>query len=338
MRVIYYQRKGTERGFSIEKSFEAMRRHLPDGIQWELATAPHDSKGPARTLSNLIAAQGWTGDISHITGDIHYVAAALPGSRTILTIHDCGYRRKLGGVKRWIMELMWYRIPCSRVALVTAVSEFTKSELVRYVGVPAEKVSVVPTCISPLFRRVDRKFNDERPTVLQVGTAENKNLVRVASALAGLPCHLRVIGRLSVAQERALQGTGVSYSTASNLGEDALFDEYVRADVVAFVSTYEGFGMPIIEGNTVGRPVVTSNVASMPEIAGRAAALVDPFDVGSMREGFRRVVRDRAYRDALVEAGSENARRFSASEVALAYSRLYHSVAASDRGGGRAWR
>jgi glycosyltransferase involved in cell wall biosynthesis len=204
--------------------------------------------------------------------------------------------------------------------------------------VPAEKVSVVPTCISPLFRRVNREFNDERPTVLQVGTAENKNLVRVASALAGLPCHLRVIGSLSAAQERALQGAGVSYSTATNLGEDALFDEYVHADVVAFVSTYEGFGMPIIEGNTVGRPVVTSNVASMPEIAGRAAALVDPFDVGNMREGFRRVVRDRAYRDALVEAGFENARRFSAPEVALGYSRLYHRIAGNDRDGGRAWR
>lgn len=331
MRVVFHQRQPLPgRYFSIESSFAAMRGELPPGVETRIAMAPHPTRGALRPLLNLAAARRHAADVHHVTGDTYYVALGLPAERTILTVHDCGYRARTAGGRRLLLETLWYRAPCARARVVTAVSEFTRSELVAHLGVPPQKVVVVPTCISPRFHRVDRPFAARRPTVLQVGTTANKNLERVVAALAPLPCQLRVVGRLSPEQHRLLRASGLSFSWASDLGERELLDEYARADVVAFTSTYEGFGMPIVEGNTVGRPVVTSAAASMPEVAGRAACLVDPLDVAHMREGFRRVFLDRSYRDRLVADGFVNARRFTAAAVAARYLRLYLSVAAPD--------
>jgi len=102
---------------------------------------------------------------------------------------------------------------------------------------------------------------------------------------------------------------------------------YRDADVVALVSTYEGFGLPILEGNATGRPVVTSNVYSMPEVAGGSACLVDPFNIASIRHGFIRVFTDEAYRTSLVEAGLDNVGRFRSFAVAQAYASVYWRVA-----------
>ena len=76
----------------------------------------------------------------------------------------------------------------------------------------------------------------------------------------------------------------ISYTEQWGLSDQEILQHYRDCDMVVFASTYEGFGMPIIEGNATGRPVVTSNICSMPEVAGAAACLVDPFDCSSIRE------------------------------------------------------
>jgi glycosyltransferase involved in cell wall biosynthesis len=86
--------------------------------------------------------------------------------------------------------------------------------------------------------------------------------------------------------------------------------------------------MPIIEAQWVERPVVTSNCSSMPEVAGAAACLVDPFDVGSIRAGILRVINDEPYRERLIELGRENRERFSLAQVAHQYGALYERVMA----------
>jgi glycosyltransferase involved in cell wall biosynthesis len=89
--------------------------------------------------------------------------------------------------------------------------------------------------------------------------------------------------------------------------------------------------MPILEAQATGRPVVTSNILSMPWVAGEAACLVDPFDTASIRGGLTRVMGDPSYRAALVALGFENVKRFSAEEIARQYLELYLDVAAQDR-------
>jgi glycosyltransferase involved in cell wall biosynthesis len=93
-----------------------------------------------------------------------------------------------------------------------------------------------------------------------------------------------------------------------------------------FASTYEGFGLPIIEANAVGRPVVTSHLWSMPEVAGKSALLVDPYDVASIRDGVLSIIEDAHLRSVLIKNGLENIKRFRLSLIAEQYSALYQEV------------
>ena len=99
-------------------------------------------------------------------------------------------------------------------------------------------------------------------------------------------------------------------------------------DVIMCVSIYEGFGMPIVGGQAVGRPVVTSNISSMPEVGGKGACYVNPFSVESIRKGVDRVLSDSAYRGELVSRGRENCKRFSAESICRQYMDVYERVAA----------
>jgi len=165
------------------------------------------------------------------------------------------------------------------------------------------------------------------PRILHIGVTPNKNLERVAQALQGIACTLVVIGPLSPSQKAILSAHGVACENHFNLSRAELLTQYQRADMLLFASTYEGFGLPIIEAQAVGRPVITSDLCSMPEAAGGAACLVDPYDVAAIRQAVLRVMEDHEYRDDLIARGLVNVERFRASKVAAQYAQLYRTVA-----------
>jgi glycosyltransferase involved in cell wall biosynthesis len=328
LKIVHFQRRPFSGNYSIEGLFANLRdamRELNHDV--ELAVAPHHSRGFWRRLAMLVWARRNKGDVNHITGDIHFIALALNGENTILTIHDCQSLERLRGLKRWLLKLLWFELPVRRARYVTVISEETKRCLQRHVRGANKKIRVIPDAVSPIYRAVARRFNTERPRILHIGTKENKNLSRLIQALAGIRCHLHIIGQLRDQQTDELRVAGVDFSVASDLSEAQMYDAYCAADLVCFVSTYEGFGLPILEANAVGRPVVTSNLSSMPEVAGPAACLVDPYNVMSIRAGIRQVLDDPEYRNELVRQGFRNASRFCAHVVAQEYLALYREVA-----------
>jgi glycosyltransferase involved in cell wall biosynthesis len=177
-----------------------------------------------------------------------------------------------------------------------------------------------------MFTSFPRAFDESGYRVLHIGTNPNKNLLRVVDALRGLPCHLRVIGCLNSEQRRCLDESGLDYSDAFNLTDAEMVSEYHSSDMVVFVSTYEGFGMPILEGQATGRPVVTSNLPSMTEVAGDGACLVDPFEVASIRAGIERVATDSGYRGRLIANGFVNVAGYTREVVGEMYGALYVDV------------
>ncbi len=328
MRIVYFQRKSDIGHFSLEGYFTYVRREMDciDGNTTRLKVSRFFSQGLLKRLWMMVEAFFSQGDINHIAGDIHFVALFLRPSRTVLTIADCEALERFRGFKHTIMLWFWYVLPISWSKVVTVISEFSKQELLRHTGCKGEKVRVVYVCISDAYRMFPREFNSFCPTILQVGAAHNKNIPRLASALKGISCKLRVIGKLKDYQIAALEENKVDYTYVYNLSESELVKEYEQCDLLAFVSTYEGFGMPILEVQAVGRPVVTSNCCSMPEVGGSAVCYVDPENVDSIREGILKVIREDGYRAELLTRGYENVKRFSPSVIAREYYQIYQTL------------
>ncbi len=325
--VVYYHRKNPHKYISIEAYFENVRRHLPNEIKPVVAESKYYSEGFFKRVYNTIEAAFRQGDVNHITGDVHFLGILLQKRKTVLTIHDLVFLQHPSALARRILKLFWLTLPVKKAAMITAVSEATKQEIIRHTNCSPAKITVIPTCIGTHFRREDKVFNTDKPVILQIGTAENKNCIRMAQALKDINCTLEIVGRPTPAYIQTLNENKVTYNVSSQLSEEAMLQKYIDCDLLLFASTYEGFGMPIIEANTVGRVVITSNSSSMPEVAGNAAVLVDPFSVESIREGILKIFHQPTLRAALITNGYINANRFQLKVVAKQYIEIYQSLA-----------
>jgi glycosyltransferase involved in cell wall biosynthesis len=272
------------------------------------------------------------GDVNHITGDVHFLALGLDPSTTVLTIHDLEILSRLRGASKFLLKLFWFTLPVKRSRVVTVISECTKQDLLKNIACDADKVFVVPDAVDQQFQPQPKPFpRDKPPTILQIGTRHNKNLERVSEALAGLNVQLHVVGRLEPQQVDLLKANKITFRNSWNLSKEDLLEAYQSSDLLSFVSTSEGFGMPILEAQWIERPVLTSNVSSMPEVAGDGALLVDPFNVESIRNGFKRLLSDSALRCNLIERGKSNRRRFSLEQVSAQYLQIYEKIIHRDR-------
>jgi glycosyltransferase involved in cell wall biosynthesis len=325
MIVCYYHRKPCANYFSIEGVFKAVCEALPAEVHVKTWFCRFH-RGFAGRLYNIVEAAFRQGTINHIVGDVHYLVLSLPKRRTILTIHDCVGPRTMKGFKQFALVWLWYKLPVTRCAAVTTVSEFSKQEVLHYVHCAPERIRVIHDPVAPQFVPAPKPFNVACPIILQVGTGRNKNIPSIAEAISGLRCHLDIIGRLDEPQRQVLSRHRISYSESWGLTTEEVAERYRRCDLVVFASTYEGFGLPIVEANVTGRPVITSNICSMPEVAGSAACFVDPLDCSSLRQGILRVISDERYRADLIALGFENAKRFRADLIAAQYTALYQEV------------
>jgi glycosyltransferase involved in cell wall biosynthesis len=248
---------------------------------------------------------------------------------------DCVTLDRLSGLRRWAFWLLWYWWPVRRAAHVTVISEFSAQALRQHVRIDPARLHVIHPPLSPEFRAAPPVAPGGRPVLLLVGTLANKNVPRIIEAISGLQVRLLVVGALDAEQRALLDLHRIDVEQVENLDRDGLAGCYRRADLLVFASTYEGFGLPIIEAQATGRPVVTSNVGAMPEAAGGAACLVDPFDVADIRRGIRRVLDEPGYAAGLVRAGFANAAQYQAARIAGEYAQLYRQVAAEAGGGAR---
>ncbi len=267
------------------------------------------------------------GDINHVTGDIHYVTVFLKKRKTILTVLDCGMMHQLKGLKYEILKLFWYTIPDRKTVKITAISKATKEDVIKFTGCNESKVSVVYVTINSRFIELPKKFNKVAPRILQVGTAFNKNIYRLSQALKGISCKLVIIGKVQENIISGLKDNGIDYEVIDRrLTDEEVVAEYQKCDILSFISTLEGFGMPIVEANAIGRVVITGNTTSMPEVAGDAAHLVDPFSIEEMKKGFMKIISDENYRNTLIENGYSNCKRFSIETVSGQYMELYRET------------
>jgi glycosyltransferase involved in cell wall biosynthesis len=213
----------------------------------------------------------------------------------------------------------------ARCRWVTTISQAAAKDITSACTVDSQKLRVIPVAISESFQHFEKSFNVQCPRILQIGTAPNKNLSRVIEALRGICCTLVIVGRLSESQNKQLVASQITFENYHSLSQAEVVRQYQLADILCFASTYEGFGMPILEAQATGRVVVTSDCCSMPEVAGKGAMLANPFIVASIRNAIVEVINNNTLRNTLIEEGLKNIQRFRGEQIALQFKELYES-------------
>ena len=324
-KILFIERKFWE-FVSIEKVFRQIAANLSkEKFEYSFCQMPFGNS-LVEVVKNLLFFRKSDADIYHITGHIHYISLVLPRNRTVLTIHDLGFLHTRTGLRRYILKKLFLDLPVRKLKYITAISQTTKDEIIKFTGCNEEKIRLIENPIREFRNTEKTTFNKECPTILQIGTMSNKNLPNLISALNGIVCKLRIIGKLNEIILSELVDNKIDFSNAFDLDDDEMEQEYSKADIVAFCSTYEGFGLPIIEGQKMKTPVITSNLSPMKEVSGGAAYLADPFNVESIKEGILKIIREAEYREHLIQNGIINAKRFNQYEIAEKFENLYAEI------------
>jgi glycosyltransferase involved in cell wall biosynthesis len=330
IKVIHFQRRPRPGfNFSIEGIFENIRCRLKDKVDFSIQYCGRFNDGYFTKFLNIIEAsfRQRKDAVAHITGEVHFINLLMRKKNVLLTIHDCRFMQRKKGIEKKLMGWMYLKAPVKRSAYITTVSEATKREVIAYTGCNPKKITVIPVSVNPVFKPAPKTFNKSCPVILQVGAGENKNLSRLIDAIKNVHCRLVIIGEVKKHDLEKLNSNNIDFLVKHDLSTEELYKEYINCDVVSFVSTFEGFGMPITEANCVERAVITSNISSMPEVAGDAACLVNPQDVDDIRGGLLKIINNDAYREQLIAKGKANRKRFDNETVAHAYYGLYKKLA-----------
>jgi len=284
-------------------------------------------------------------DLLHGLAFANPLAVACP---TVVTVHDLSFVRFPAAFRpsnRIYLRIVT-RISTRRAARVIAVSESTRQDVIKLCGVPGHRVVVVPNGVTEEFTPADPAavdaFRNARGLperfILYLGTLEpRKNLERLVDAYAdwrqaaGRPVKLVVAGAKGWYYEQIFARV-----SERNIAGDVLFTGFLpaeelpwwyrSAEVFVYPSLFEGFGLPVLEAMASGTPIITSATSSLPEVAGDAGVLVDPFDTSALTTAIARVLSDPECAADLRARGLQRAARFSWAHTAGATSQLYRKV------------
>ncbi len=329
-KILFIERKFWNKNFlafSIEKIFEQIARKLPqDKFEPSIIKVPYGNSF-FDTLRNFFLFKIPKADLYHVTGQVHYLVLALPRKKTVLTIHDLEFLKVKTGLRRYFIKKLYLDFPVKWLEYVTTVSEATKQEIIDNTNCPSEKIRIIENPLLEHFVTGKKGvFNKVCPIILQVGIAHNKNISNLIKALKGINCCLRIIGNLPEDLLSELNASGIKYENAFGLTDSEMKEEYEKADIVAYCSTSEGFGLPIIEGQIMQTPVITSNISPLKEVSGGAAFLANPHDVSSIKEGILKIINNDEFREKIIKQGLENVKRFDLDFIAGLYEELYREV------------
>ena len=310
------------------------RTHMPLArILWEQLVQPW-----AARRENL--------DLLHVPVYVGPVTSSCP---IVVTIHDLSfylYPDLLRPFNRTYLQNFTRRTVAHAEGII-AVSESTRNDIVRILGVPEEKVTVIPNGVGQEMHPINdreqiaalrRRYDLPERMILFLGTLEPRKNIPTLLEAFGLLCRNHDADhRLVVAGGKGWY-YGEIYATAERLGlrNKVIFPGYIpqsqlalwynAADLFVYPSLYEGFGLPPLEALACGTPAIVSDVSSLPEVVGEAGLVVNPLDAQALAEAMYSVLGNPARHRALREAGLLRAKAFSWRTTASKTAKLYHRI------------
>lgn len=319
-KIVLIFRKKNKHGFSIEELFHSIYIELNKNY----AVYKYEMRSFKYFFLDVINLWRLKADIYHVTGDVHYVASVLPLGKVVLTVLDVGHlKNDLKGLKKLIFKIFWYTLPLMLSKQITVISKKTYIDLLELFNVNKNKLSIVDCCYGSDINISLRKFNKNCPNLLQIGTHRLKNIYRVVEALEGLNCVLTIIGKLDHELKEYLIQKKINYKNYFSISRQEILNQFSNADIVIFISLEEGFGIPVLEAQAAGKPLITSNIAPMSDNAGLGACLVDPRNIEEIRNAIVKITNDENFRKKIVLDGLQNVKRFSVENITKIYSNIY---------------
>lgn len=276
-----------------------------------------------------------------------HVVPAIHPQNTIVTIHGLEYEFFPEGYSFWArLYMRWsIKLSCKWAKKIIAVSENTKKDLIKLYKVAENKIEVVYEGMD-LAQNAKRKTqNDsvklkvEKPYLLFVGRLEKrKNVEEIIEAykilkekyniphslmLAGKPGFGFEIIKLKIDNLLKIVNCKLKIIQLGYVDETSKQELLSNADVFLFPTFYEGFGLPILEAQSLGVPVVTSNISSLPEVGGNSVLYADPYKPESIAEAIFRLIEDQNLKNDIIKKGFENTKRFSWEKCADEIAKLF---------------
>lgn len=253
------------------------------------------------------------GKRSDVTHFFNYIVPPFVRGKTVVTVHDLTYitHPETMDRKTRIILKMTAKRSMKRADKIIAVSQFTKSEIIKYLGIAPEKIEVIYNAVDlTLYRddfmpadieRVKEKYGIEGDYFFYLGTLEpRKNLERLINAYAVLLAKHKKLPLMVIAGKKGWLYEKIFEDVRQlNIEDKIIFTDYVPtedapilmngAKAFLFPSLYEGYGMPVIEAMACGTPVLTSDCSSLPEVAEGCAVMIDPLSVESLTNGLEQL-------------------------------------------------
>jgi glycosyltransferase involved in cell wall biosynthesis len=327
-------------------------RHLPSPPDIQAFTPPAPWKFPRalllqRSFHYPIWAYTRQRAVNHVLDHSYgHLLLTLDPRRTIVTVHDIApllFAGKRVGLSGLVWKQAW-RGALRACHLITD-SEFMRQTLIERFAQPATKITAVPLGVNSIFQPVTtsecaavlKRFAfPKKPLILHVGSTQpRKNVERLFQALACLQqqkvnfTFIQAGGVQTPSLRELSQQLNLQQSVhfLGPVSEAELLALYNVADVFVFPSLYEGFGLPVLEAMACGTPVITSNVSSLPEVAGDAAVLLNPHHTKAMAEEIGRILESPALAEAVGKRGLERAKQFTWENTAVRTFSIYEQVA-----------
>lgn len=309
---------------------------------------PQSALLSAVTRLNILGSEKLDGLVDLFHAPDHYVPK-IKNIPVIATIHDAiPLSNPEWASKRLRREKNWLWLKSTRWAdQIITVSDYSKGEIVKYFGIPEKKISVTPAGVDerfferlkgPIVNEVVKQLKLPERFFMFIGTLQpRKNIERIIDAHMALPKKIRlevpliVVGKVGWGSNKLvdrLNSMSLNDGVRWIMGIDDLTKRVMmqKATALLFPSLSEGFGLPVLEGFASGTPVITSNLSSIPEVAGDAAWLLDPYNVEAMTEAMATLACDTKITNNLVEKGLQRARQYSWDACAVKTLKVYEQV------------